>query len=83
MDWKDTVMEEEQIQKLYDWDFWHKINSEGIRAALEFQAEISYKAGRDSFLDDAGNATIPLSEAYKRGYEQCARDAKQGKWGEI
>ncbi len=26
-----------------------------------------FKAGRDSFLDDVGNATIPLSEAHKAG----------------
>ena len=34
---------------------------------LERVREISFKAGRDSFLDDVGNATIPLSEVYKKG----------------
>lgn len=29
--------------------------------------DIAFKAGRDSFLDDVGNATIPLSEVYEKG----------------
>ena len=30
----------------------------------------AYKKGRESFLDDFGNATIPLSEAYQRGIKK-------------
>ena len=39
----------------------------GINAHSLAQAQISFKAGRESFLDDAGNATIPLSEACQKG----------------
>ncbi len=40
-----------------------------------------FKAGRDSFLDDVGNATIPLSEVYEKGRKAGYKKGKiQAEW---
>lgn len=73
MKWEDTVMTpvrlSEVIQYFPDWDLsrGNKFIEELCAYVGKAQAEISFKAGRDSFLDDAGNANIPLSEAYDKG----------------
>lgn len=77
MDWKDTVMSLEQLNDLEEsenivaYDPWVGIEAEELRKVAKAQAkitgDIAYNVGRDSFLDDVGNATIPLSEVYKRG----------------
>ncbi len=72
MDWKETILTKARVTEIlldkwsgFDPDF--DIDHDVLKLIKETQAEISYKAGRDSFLDDVGNVTIPLSEAHKAG----------------
>ncbi len=66
---KDTELTQKQIDKVDE----QGVIDGDIVPYLKAQAALSFKAGRDSFLDDVGNATIPLSEVYEKG-----RKAGQG-----
>ncbi len=66
MEAKDTVMNDGEIIKASGTPVLLQVN----RAVAEVQAEISFKAGRDSFLDDAGSVNIPLSEARMAGIKE-------------
>ena len=82
MDWKETILTKARVTEIlldkwsgFDPDF--DIDHDVLKLIKETQAEISYKAGGDSFLDDVGNVTIPLSEAHKAGMREVVEWIKR------
>ena len=83
---EDTVMDELEMRIVLNKASWESptiplsYHTAIAKAQAEITAPIFFKAGRESFLDDVGNATIPLSEvydkAYKAGYEKHKKDSK-------
>ena len=80
--WEDTVMEGEALEDLVAMDNAAGVmDGQGrqgsakretmlLKNQAEITGDIAFKKGRESFLDDFGNATIPLSEAHQRGIKK-------------